>query len=347
VQSRRRLLIAGALFGLAVCLRFQYAPPLVLAALWQHGSSRRRVALVGGSALGVVVLAAGVLDAATWGTPFQSIWLNFRYNAIDGVTAAMGAWPWWYFGGYHLVAWGVAAPVILILMAAGARRAPALAIAAVTTVLLHSLSPHKELRFIYLAMAGFAILTGLGAALYRRLSSETTQAKAVMLTAALAVSVTATEAWSAATRATSRYAWYTDRSLIQALEAAREQPGLCGLGVQFYWVYRADGYTYLHRDVPIYYASFERAQHIPHSPFPMRFTLRVLLRGAAVPQFPDAAFPRAADRFNVMIGRESDSLAGFHRVACFGGVDFADAPVCLFRRPGPCVEFRQSDRDQP
>ena len=35
-RTARRLLIGGALFGLVVCLRYQYAPALLAIALWQN-----------------------------------------------------------------------------------------------------------------------------------------------------------------------------------------------------------------------------------------------------------------------------------------------------------------------
>ena len=69
-RSPRRLLLIGGLFGLAFCLRYQYAPALLAAMLWRYRLSwpTWRWLLIGG--LAVVLPLAGGLDALTWGSPF-------------------------------------------------------------------------------------------------------------------------------------------------------------------------------------------------------------------------------------------------------------------------------------
>ena len=88
-QRERRLLAAGALFGLAILLRMQYAPALLVAALWQYrlDLSRWKWLVLGG--LAVMLPLGGVLDALTWGAPFQSLWLNLVRNSLQGVASSL------------------------------------------------------------------------------------------------------------------------------------------------------------------------------------------------------------------------------------------------------------------
>jgi hypothetical protein len=67
----RRAACVGALFGLAFCLRYEYAPGLLAAALWRYRLRwiEWRWVLAGG--LGVVVPLAGVLDTLTWERRFN------------------------------------------------------------------------------------------------------------------------------------------------------------------------------------------------------------------------------------------------------------------------------------
>lgn len=332
--SGRRLFAAGLLFGLAFSLRYQYAPAIGLAILAQHGRDGRRfVRVVAGAAL--VAALSGGLDWATWGSPFQSVWLNFRLNALQGVSGAMGAQPWFYYAAYYPVAWGALAPLLLVLALFGALRLPALALAALATLALHSLTPHKELRFVFLATAAMPMLVGagLGGALLRiRALRRPLLGLSAGVAAALAVA--GLTALSTTTGATPPDAWHRDRSMLAATEAARRIPTACGLAVRSIWVYRSGGYTYWRRDLPIYFETWERAQHLEDSAFRLR--LQSVVGGRPVEQFPGEALAGQARRFNTMIGRREDILPGFAEQACFGAGTPDDPTYCMATRPGGC-----------
>jgi GPI mannosyltransferase 3 len=329
-----RLALAGALFGLAVCLRYQYGPALAAAALWQHVGDRRRLLLVGGVGFAVVAVGLGMLEALTLGAPFQSVWLNFQRNAVDGLSGAMGVEPWFYPTAYFLVAWGALFPLFLVLATVGAARAPAFAVAAVMTIVLHSLTPHKEVRFIYLATATAPILIGLGGA--RLLALPMLRGRPVAAAAAgiLVILLPVVDAVAARAHVLPAEAWRIDRSMTRAFFAAHATPNVCGVGVREFWGYLTGGYAYLHRDVPIYFETFERAQHLDGLDY--RLAISVMRGGAEVPQHPAADFAAASRSFNLLIAPENRALPGFSRIYCYGKDTLGHAEICLFRRPGGC-----------
>lgn len=330
--TRRILLATGALFGLAVCIRYQYAPALAVAAVCQHGRRRDNLLPLCAAAAAVALVLCGLLDWITWGAPFQSVWLNFQRNALDGISAAMGAEPWHYPFDFFLAAWGPAAWVLIVLAALGAVQAPALAAAAMVTLVAHALTPHKEVRFLYLAIAAAPMLIGLGVGrLVAGLPDPGARwAGAVVIACVLAGS----EAICAYSGGTPVDAWHRDRSIIAAFAAARAEPGFCGLGVRTAWVYRSGGYTYLHRSVPIYFETAEAMQHVEGSRFEL--PLRVENDRRTVAQHSGPALAENARSFNVLIGTPADVLPGYTAQACFGAGTKDDPTYCVFRRAGPC-----------
>ena len=92
-----------------------------------------------------------------------SLGRSLLYNLVYGVGSEFGTWPWAYYLFLEAIIWPPA--LVLALFAVfGARRLPALLIAAVAIVAIHSAIPHKEYRFIYPAAVLLAMLAGIGAA---------------------------------------------------------------------------------------------------------------------------------------------------------------------------------------
>jgi hypothetical protein len=141
-------------------------------------------------------------------------------------------------------------------------------------------------------------------------------------------------AWSTVARVTRLDDWHRDRSMLEAMAAARAVPGVCGLAVRTVWVYRSAGYSYWHRDVPIYFETWAQAQKLPGSEFPLR--LESVLNGKPVPQYPDASLAAHTDKFNVIVGAHTDQLPGFKEQSCFGAGTIDDRRFCVFARPGDC-----------
>jgi phosphatidylinositol glycan class B len=311
VNSRRRIMAAGALFGLVCLLRVQLAPAVAIIALWWVWGAwwrTRLVPLVAGG-LVVLVLGGGVLDWATLGYPFASVWRYVLYNIFYGVSSGFGTQPWNYYLLGELGLWTGGAAFVVLLVGLGAWRMPVLLVAAVTIIAVHSGIGHKEYRFIYPAMqltmilagVGLAQLADWGATVLRRRGIER---GAVAASAVLVLGywgVVAFNVWTGPTMLGLRQ--QLNNHISAAFMVAR-LPALCGLGL--YGSEGRDwagygGYTYLHRPLPIYWPS------------------------------DTSELVAEASAFNTLIYTIAPPRElGFETTRCFG-------PVCVAERPGGCA----------
>ncbi len=320
----------GALFGLAFCLRYQYAPAMLAAGLWRYRVSWPDWRWLAAGGLAVALPLAGGLDWLTWAAPFQSIWLNFWRNSAQGVSSGMGAEP----AGFYLAYLDIALrplPLLALLAVVGAVRMPSLALAAAVTLLEHSLVPHKEVRFIYLTVAAAPILIGLGLTelllwLPPRLDRRIAAAGLVVAGAGLS--------WWSGT-GTFGPRWQFERANTLAFLAASREPGMCGLAVRDVWFWESGGYTYLHRNVPLWFADPDPGLKLSGPDRTLR--LIVMLDGRPVAQIPGDRFAAATARFSHMIASRGDAEPGYTPLACFNDVARPGEPdLCLFRRAGGC-----------
>ncbi len=142
---------AGALFGLAACLRFQYLPAVGILALASMLALPRRPAIMLAAGGLAAVAAVGVFETATWGIPFKSYYINFKINLVLAPLRS-GESPT-----YLQLAWLLVGSAGGLLAAAWAyatrwRRMLPLLLAVATVLLLHTASSHKEYRFIFLTI---------------------------------------------------------------------------------------------------------------------------------------------------------------------------------------------------
>lgn len=288
----RRLFLAGLLCGLVAALRMQLSPAVFVAAVYFCWKDPKRRILPVGLGLALPVLIFGFVDAVTWRYPFQSYAVNFAYNIQHGAIAK----PW-----YSLIKGLFMRTGPLPLLAIwGARRSPILGWIALAILIPHSLIPHKEYRFIYpilpivVVLAAIAVTEWIAAA----------NAKLKMPRSSFAViTVSALFFLSLSAAAASQFPfWREDAGNLKAFQLLSHDEQLCGLAInQRAWAY-SGGYTYLHRNVPIFL-------------------------------LPDVEKPEAgSDTFNAMIAPKplSARLQGFELVKCWPG-------ACLYRRLGPCA----------
>lgn len=150
-RPQRSGLLGGAALGLAFVVRYGSLPALAAALAWV--TVRRRWAALGWAAagLGVVLLALGALDWASWGTPWHSVGTWFAFNVgSSGAARTFGAEPpgyYWPFLWKEVPWWTW--PALLL----GARwlRPPVGLAGAMAGVMLLALvqTAHKEERFLY------------------------------------------------------------------------------------------------------------------------------------------------------------------------------------------------------
>jgi hypothetical protein len=317
----------GALFGAAICLRYQYAPALLLAAIWQYRRQVRHWQWVFLGLTAVLLPFSGVLDAITWGGAFQSIWLNFARNSLQGMATAIGTQNAAWYLEYLTVAL-VPLPLFLGLAVVGGIRFPALGIAALATLVTHSLVPHKEVRFIYLTIAAMPILIGLGASYLLRYLAARHGARTMTIGAPVFLALGGLLSWYIATGPLDGR-WAFQRGMVHAFLAAHREPDLCGLQVRDMASWQSGGYTYLNRNVPLMFDPYIPEIHLKGAPFPLRFTVE--LYGGPVSQLRSP--------YSHVIADAAHRPAGFAPVSCFPDDARPGEPeLCLFRRRSGCAD---------
>lgn len=309
---RRHLLLGAALLGAAVFLRLQDALACLGLLLVLLARGRGRAAL---EVLGVFALAAaglGLLDWATWGHPFQSALVNLRFNLVEGNGRLWGTSGPAY---YLRVLWKAMPAVTAVLVVGGVlafRRSPGLCLLVLAFVGLHSVVPHKELRFILPLLPAWAALSGLGLdAAARWLGTrKPSLANWVMAPALLAAVFSAARfhtltfgdlgAYETAKPLESAYGDFGDVNRLLTL--AGQRPEVCGLKVEAVHMAWAGGYTYFHKDAPLYShlgpprssGKYNYVLSVPRAvpPASVRASLGpfVLAQVSAGPCVPDAAF---------------------------------------------------------
>ncbi len=245
----------GALLGLAFDIRFHLAAGYAVVALCAGGRDWRRrwrPMLTTGIAL---VLLGGLLDWATLGSPFQSIWKNFAVNIGQAKAVTFGAMPWYWYPVGLAHYWGWAAAPFALLMLFGLRAMVWPALAAIAVVASHSVVSHKEFSFIYPALPLAAIIAGAGAA---RLAGLLRNRSRLAMAVALPVAVAAL-AWSTGDVPVEMH---RGRSMLQAEIMLRGMPGVCGVAAHHTnWF----SYAWIDRPLPLLYgrsaAGFAAARH--------------------------------------------------------------------------------------
>lgn len=246
----RRWLIGGLLLGLTVSARFQFAPAAAALAILCCRLDARAWgwALLGG--IGGLVID-GIADAAHGAVPLGWMIENFRQNLVANRSVDFGVEP----GGWYLTnqfrIWGVAAIPVFALALWGARRQPILLAVAIVHVPVHSLIPHKEYRFVWLASVLCLLLAGIGTAdvllFVRRIWPRP---RILALVAALF--------WIGASVATAtskggHEQWTGGARAIALMRAEHAKAGSCGLAYLHPDRDQRVAYLYVDRPIPIYF----------------------------------------------------------------------------------------------
>ncbi len=342
-HSMRKALLLGAVLGITLCVRFQMIPALAVIAAWYCRTDLRHkwlpVILAG---LAVVTLLAGVVDTFALGRPFQSIWLNFYFNALQGVSTTFGSRRWFTYFDYLTSFESIAAIPLGVLVLVGCYRAPLLALTALTIVVSHSFFGHKEYRFIAFSLLSLPVLTGHGASIVSEaLRQYAGKISWLVTTSVLAVSVPIASMIGWASGLPTGYR--PNSHVLRLFLAAQDQVDLCGLGVSDYQWSATGGYTYLNRQIPLYFSAFLQptarpGYYIDDSSYrrSIQLAVHVVLDHRTIPQFPGDALFQHTNAFNYLIAMQGKRVEGYKPLTCASSAATDAANVCLLKRPGRC-----------
>lgn len=253
---RWRRWVGASLLGLAVLLRLQNgvwcAGVLALFAARRDWRALKDVAV----ALAGWALLYGLIDRLTWGDFFHSARVYLKFNLVEGRASAWGTSGFLY---YPRVLW-TSAPLLTLalgaLVAAGVRRARGVALVGAAFLLLHSLVPHKELRFIVPLLPVLGALAALGVDALADRVPRWGPLAAVAGCGAISLfgmrSLTFGQVGMYEHERPGSSALDDFGGVNRLLLAANRQPDLCGLKVEAVHLAWAGGSTYLHRYVPLY-----------------------------------------------------------------------------------------------
>lgn len=243
LEERKRLFLAGLCCGLAMSLRIQLAPAVAFAAIYFCSANwRKRLPAVAAGLL-LPVLAFGLVDAFTWSYPFQSFFLYFWVNVVEGRAAIYGTAPWSWYAYMLAKHFGP----ILVLALIGVRRSPFLGWIAFFILAPLSIIGHKEIRFLYPLVPILITLAAIGIV---RIAAELNGwIKSPLSRRSVVVSALAVFLITSGFVGSQFSGWHELPTVVRAFDKLSQDPTLCGVGL--YWVVFSGGYTHLHQKVPM------------------------------------------------------------------------------------------------
>jgi hypothetical protein len=203
------------------------------------------------------LIVFGVADWISWSAPFYSYFEAIRINLFEAKASMFGVKPPYWFVERVAQVWGGAFPILLALILARARRSKLWVGVALAIIASHSAIPHKEYRFIFPALACLIIVAAMATAdLVRKLEAALPSRYAALLPAAAAAIWIAFSASLAFAPAFSSN-WFRSRGTLEASVLLSRQSDMCGLLLYDHHWTTTGGYTYLHRNIPIYDLDFD------------------------------------------------------------------------------------------
>lgn len=279
-----RALGAGAVACLAIFFRYQngaFAISLFVLLLSQRRWKDALYFAVAGCVVGA--LLGGVLDALTWGRPFNSFLKYAQFHA-ENRSAPWGSSPAIYYLRYTATSAGPFMVVALLGFVLSLQRHYRYALVVLVYVLLHSIVPHKEYRYVtpivplFLTLSAIGLSEGTDDLLEKRSGSvdRTQRARwawiATSIVAALALlgfgerTIRMTfadlghgDGLAAGLADGNDSPWHAAEGVNRALWAVGRASDVCGVVVRNIPWSSTGGYAYLHRDVPMFFEPSKRS----------------------------------------------------------------------------------------
>ena len=308
--SRRALMLAGILLGLAVLVRMQYAVFAAVLALSVLRMDRARWVPVALGGL-VALLIGAASDLAAGLPPFGWVMVGISKNIGEGIAARFGTLPpLAYVGMLQRHLWPVFAPVLVGAALAGPRYRP-LVLAALANLIAHSLIGHKEYRFVWLTTLTLVILSAI--ALVRLadwLANRRGQEPGSLRSAAILCGAIALLSAFSTTMPGGASAWRGGGAIPRLAGLAAQDPKVCGIAV-----------------------AYEFKSHVVPSLLPRRVPLMLAPEGVLSGNRPlSPGLAAAADA--LVLNSDTPLPQGYERRAC---LPLAGDSPCLFVRAGSCA----------
>lgn len=153
-HSRHRFLIVGILFGISVLFRYQSGVMVVGLTVWLLIIERIRIKYITQMAFAVmsVMIMGFLIDMWFYGKVAFTAYNYFRINIVDGVASNFGVSPWYTYFLYILQGLGYPLGIFVLLSLLYLIRyrwKEKEVWIIVSFILVHSLIPHKEPRFLF------------------------------------------------------------------------------------------------------------------------------------------------------------------------------------------------------
>jgi phosphatidylinositol glycan class B len=252
---RRRAFLAGVCIGLSVLFRIQNGILAVgfLLILMARRRWRDSLAYVGGGF--VMAVVGGVVDWKASGGPFLPAY-NYVTWSLKGGPDGWGTSPYSFFSEHLGITLGISYVVLALGLFVAARASRGLVIVVLVFMAIHLKVPHKEVRFLLpviplalaLSAVGLAqLLSGL------RLGPRPTYVFAVVCGLQMAWQLRAPTLGDLGYDYSDDVVWHANEDYYRASLEAADDPNLCGISYVDNAHAWTSGYTYLHRDVPLFF----------------------------------------------------------------------------------------------
>jgi hypothetical protein len=258
--SKKRLLLGILWMGLSFFLRLQNLLIGVGFVIWIWQLYGRKSAFQAGVGLLGIFFLLGFSDLMTWGSAFHTVLTYLKFNLVENYAAQFGVVGFEYYFVTLGSALGWLSVIVLVLICLAGFRQPVLLLTVAFYFFIHTLIPHKELRFMLPLVPLVAVLICFGMdQIIQRLSSwPWNWSIPVIFIMALALTLlrfpqlTFADIGLANFRPAEKSAYDSFGAVNRLLLQAYHLPDLCGLKIEELGVLNTGGYSYLHRPVAFF-----------------------------------------------------------------------------------------------
>jgi hypothetical protein len=155
-RPKPRLFLTGFFTLTALLLRIQWFPLFIAVGYYLYRNSKiSHSRLILGSAASLALF--GLVDFFTYGFPFIHQYQNLRLSWLSGISAQFGTQPWWY---YLFTLTSLSGILLLPLLKFHPKQnLKPLILTGLGILIIHSLLPHKEYRFLLILIPLIIITT--------------------------------------------------------------------------------------------------------------------------------------------------------------------------------------------